>query len=242
MNMNLLQVRTKFRAVSGRFDLVNDDFSDNGADFFINEGRKYLDRLDETQKSWASCFRFVEIGQFSASFPFCRAIKEVWAMSTTARWQLEKKNLQDLITGYMTGLPSSRTNAPPLYYSPCLTRYIPEDALVADIESFVGWVDVPAGGAHEYNAVLINVPTDVKISLDIKGLYYSHELTDDTDTNFWSGAHPMLLIMAAMRQLEIVNRNTQGVRDWEASIGTDTRQLGMDLVEELIAGVTQIED
>lgn len=240
--MNLLQTRKEFRKISGRFDLVNEDGSDNGADFFLNEGRKFLDRLDETQKSWASCFRFVEIGGFSASFPHCRAVKEVWAMSSTARWQLEKKDLQDMITGYMSGLPSSRTNGTPLYYSPCLTRYIPEDALVADIESFVGWVDVPAGGAHEYNAVLINVPTDVRLSLDIKGLYYSMELVDETDTNFWSGAHPMLLIMAGMRALEIVNRNTQGVKDWEASIRTDVTGLGMDLVEELISEVTQIED
>ena len=240
--MNLLQTRKEFRKISGRFDLVNEDGSDNGADFFLNEGRKFLDRLDETQKSWASCFRFVEIGQFSASFPHCRAVKEVWAMSSTARWQLEKKDLQDLITGYMSGLPSSRTNGTPLYYSPCLTRYIPEDALVADIESFVGWVDIPAGGAHEYNAVLINVPTDVRLSLDIKGLYYSMELVNETDTNFWSGAHPMLLIMAGMRTLEIVNRNTQGVKDWEASIKTDVTGLGMDLVEELISEVTQIED
>jgi len=44
-----------------------------------------------------------------------------------------------------------------------------------------------------------------------------------------------------MRQLEIVNRNTQGVKDWEASISTDLVGLGMDLVEELIAEVTQIE-
>ena len=240
--MNLLQVRTKFREISGRHDLVNEDFSDNGADFYINEGRKFLDRLDETQKSWASCFKFVEIGQFSASFPHCRAIKEVWAASVSARWQLEKINLQELISGYLTGLPASRTSGVPLYYSPCLTRYIPEDALVADIESFVGWVDIPAGGAHEYNAILINVPTSEKISLDIKGLYYSMELDAETDTNFWSGAHPMTLIMAAMRQLEILNRNTQGVKDWEASISTDTTGIGMDLVEELISGVTQIED
>jgi len=240
--MNLLQTRTQFRKVSGRFDLVNADFSDNGADFFINEGRKFLDRLDETQKSWASCFRFVEIGRFSASFPHCRAIKEVWVGSITARWQLEKIALQELVSGFLTGLPSSRSVGTPLYYSPCLTRYIPEDAEVGDIESFVGWVDIPAGGAHEYNAILLNVPAEEKLSVDIKGLYYSHELTADTDTNFWSEVHPLLLIMAAMRYTEVVNRNTQGVKDWEASIKTDMTGIGMDLVEELIAEVTQIED
>lgn len=239
--MNLLQLRTQFRTISGRHDLVNADFSDNGADFYINEGRKFLDRLDETQKSWASCFRFLEVGQFSASFPYCRAIKEVWAGSTSARWQLEKINLQELISGFLTGMPASRSVGKPLYYSPCLTRYIPEDAVVADIESFVGWIDIPAGGAHEYNAILVSVPTEEKISLDIKGLYYSHELTADTDTNFWSGAHPLLLIMAAMRYIEVINRNTQGVDDWTNAISTDMTGLGMDLVEELISEVTQME-
>ena len=40
--MNLLQIRTKFVQLSGRYDLVVDaaggDYSDNGADFFINAG------------------------------------------------------------------------------------------------------------------------------------------------------------------------------------------------------------
>ena len=240
--MNLLQLRTQFRAVSGRHDLVNADFSDNGADFYINEGRKFLDRLDETQKSWATCYRFINIAGFSASFPYCRAIKEVWAGSTSARWQLEKIDLQELISGYLTGLPTSRSTGAPIYYSPTITRYIPEDLEADDFEAYIGWVDIPAGTGHEYNSILINVPTNEKISVEIKGLFYSHELDVDAAENYWSAVHPMLLIMATMRQLEIVNRNTQGVKDWEASIGTEMKQIGMDLVEELISEVTQIED
>ena len=239
--MNLLQLRTKLRELSGRFDLVNGDYSDNGADFFIYEGQKHLDRLNETQKSWASCFRFVEPGFFAATFPYCRAIKEVWAASTTARWQLEKKNLQDLITGYMTSLPSERTNGTPLYYSPGITRYIPEDATADTFESYIGWVDIPSGNAHEYNSVLLNVPTDEKIVLDIKGLFYTAQLVYDADENYWSVAHPALLIMSAQRMMEVFNRNTQGVNDWDNAIREYNTQLGMDLVEELIAEVDQIE-
>ena len=48
--------------------------------------------------------------------------------------------------------------------------------------------------------------------------------------------------MGYMRQIEIVNRNTQGVNDWTNAISTDMVGLGMDLVEELISEVTQIED
>jgi len=239
--MNLLQERTLFRSLSGRHDLVNEDFTDNGADFFINEGRKYLDRLDETQKSWGSAFKFMGVGRYSVSFPYCRAIKEIWVASTSARWLLEKMALQDMIEGYLTGLPSSRTVGTPLYYSSCITRYIPENATAEDLEAFIGFVEVPAGNAHEFNTILVNVPTSEKLTVIINGLFYSMELVNDTDENYWSAVHPMLLYMAAMRQIEITNRNTQGVNDWVSSITTDMKQLGMDLVEELIAEVNVME-
>jgi len=44
-----------------------------------------------------------------------------------------------------------------------------------------------------------------------------------------------------MREIEVVNRNTQGVQDWERSIGTDSKALGSDLVEELISEVSEME-
>ena len=102
--MNLLQIRQQLRAVSGRFDLINADDSDNGANFYINAGQKYLDRLTTTQKSYGICYRFCAVGAHSVQFPYCRAVKEVWAATTTARWQLEKKNLADLIAGYFLSL------------------------------------------------------------------------------------------------------------------------------------------
>jgi len=239
--MNLLELRRKFRDLSGRFDLVNEDGSDNGANFFINEGRKFLDRLDETQKSWASCFRFINVGGFSAQFPYCRAIKEVWVASTTERWQLVKISLQDLIASYMADLPGERTTGTPAYYSPALTRYSPANADLADLESFLGWVDIPSGPSHEYNSILINVPTDTKIVADIKGLFYSAELSNDNDSNHWSVNNPSLLVMAAMRFTEVFNRNRQGVNDWDTAIAVEMKQLGMDLVEEIISEVDQME-
>jgi hypothetical protein len=239
--MNLLQIRNQFREMSGRFDLVDALGVDTGANFYINEGSKFLDRLDETQKSWASAFRMLKVGSYSTSFPFCRAIKEVWAATTSARWRLEKLSIQDLIQSYLLGLPSSRGSGIPLYYSPCLTRYIPESASVIDLEAFIGFVEIPSGNAHNYNAILLSIPVDQVTMIDIRGLFYSLELVADTDINTWSVSHPMLLCMAAMRAIEVVNRNTQGVKDWESAISTEMTQLGMDLVEELIAEVDQME-
>jgi len=240
--MNLLQLRTKFRGLSGRFDLVNADFSDNGADFFINEGSHFLDRLDNNQKSWASAFRFIDVGKYSASIQHCRAIKEVWATSTTARWELKKKDLQELINGFLLGTPSSRTSGEPAYYSPTLTRYIPENLASEDFESFLQWVEVPSGNAEEYNTILLSAPVDKKIVVEVKGLFYSSKLVEDTDENYWSVVHPLLLYMAAMRYVEVINRNTQGVNDWDRAIAKDVRSIGMDLVEELIVGKDSMED
>jgi hypothetical protein len=239
--MNYLQLRLKFREISGRFDLVSDAGVDLGAGFYINEGRKYLDRLNETQKSWGICYRFMETGFWSVHFPYCRAIKEIWVATTSSRWQLEKVRLQDLISEYLTGLPSSRSLGTPLYYSPCITRYIPENVTINDLEAFIGWVEVPIGPAHDFNAIMVDVPTSEKLTVMIHGLFYSAELVNDLDENYWSAVHPLLLITAAMRQIEVVNRNTQGVNDWDNSIKGDMQTLGFDLVEELIAETSEME-
>ena len=157
-------MRTKFRDLSGRYDLVNDDFSDNGADFFINEARKFLDRLDETQKSWAVRLCRLDVDAIYATFPYCRSIKEVWVTnSAEGRWQLEKKDLQDLMDGYLMTLPDEMESGTPLYYSPCITRYSPNSPAPASFESLMGYVEV---ANSNYNAILLNVPT----SDDIKGI------------------------------------------------------------------------
>jgi len=239
--MNLLQIRQQFRTLSGRFDLVNIDGSDNGANFFINEGRKFLDRKDDTKNSFASRYKVLNTGRFSASVEQCRAIQEVWMATTAGRWQLEKKSLQDLMTGYLSGFPTGRTNGTPLYYAPCIVRYIPEGAIPSDIGAFIGFVENPAGNSSDFNSILLNVPVDRQSMLDIRGLYYSKELVADTDVNYWSECNPSLLLMSAMRYIEVFNRNTQGVKDWESAMSTDIKQLGMDFIEQQIAEVTEME-
>jgi len=242
--MDLIQLRKKFRSLSGRFDLVNEDGSDNGVDFFINSGQRHLDRMDETQKSWGSSFRFLEADRYSVQFPYCRAIKEVWVGSTTAKWQLDKKDLQDLLAAYFTTLPSGIDSGTPLYYSPTISRAVPETYKTPadELEAFIGYVDVMSANHFAYNSILISPPTDEKLVVEVKGLFYTDQLTEDEDKSYWSEVHPDVLIMSAMRMVEVVNRNTQGVNDWDNSIAAAIVGIGKDLVEEEIAGVTQIQD
>jgi hypothetical protein len=238
--MNLTQTRHLFRTLSGRYDLTDAD-SGEAADQLINEGSRYLDRHGTVQKSVASCFRWLEVGLFAVSFPFCRAIKEVWIATNSERSQLEKKSLQDLLTGYMADLPSARDTGTPLYYAPMLTRHSPDNQTAAEMEAWAGFADVLAGNSEEYNAVMIAPPPEEKIHVEIKGLFYSPRLVNDTDKNYWSVNHPTLLCMAAMRQLEVVNRNRAEVTSIERGIKEELAVLEFDLVEEEIAEVSQME-
>ncbi len=242
--MSLLQIRQQFRTLSGRFDLVAEDGSDTGANFFVNSGQRHLDRLGQTQKSFATCFRFLEIGKYSVQFPYCRAVKEVLVGTIESRWELEKKDLQDLLAGYFTTLPSGIDPGMTLYYSPAITRAAPEtyNTPADELESFSGYVDVLSGDHFAYNSILVAPPTNERLAVQIRGLFYSDQLVEDTDKSYWTEVHSDILIMAALRSIEIINRNTQGVNDWNNAIATAITGIDMDLVEEEIAGITQIED
>ena len=59
IEMNLIQIREKFRDLSGRYDLVDDDATGT-ADFLINSGSKFLDRLAEVQKTTATYYKLLD--------------------------------------------------------------------------------------------------------------------------------------------------------------------------------------
>jgi len=153
-------------------------------------------------------------------------------------------DLADLIAGYFTELPSGIDPGTATYYAPAVTRAAPEtyNTPADELESFTGYVDVLSADHFAYNSILIAPPTDERLAVQVKGLFYSDQLVEDTDKSYWSEVHSDVLIMATMRAIEIINRNTQGVNDWNAAITEEITRIDMDLVEEEIAEVTQIED
>ena len=234
--MNLKQVRIKFRDLSGRHDLVTEDGADVGANFFIQEGMKYLDRLVETQKSYAEFHKILAVGGWNIQMPQCRAIKEVWAASTTLKWQLDKMDLQDLIAGLMPSLVSQLDQGTTLYYSPTLVR------VVGDIPVTISnFVDVITPTGEGYNAVLVLPPPDENLLITVKGIFYFDDIVEDTDENFWTVVHPSILVKAALREIEVFNQNQTKIRMWDAVLAADITGINKDLVEEEIAERDQME-
>ena len=85
---------------------------------------------------------------------------------------------------------------------------------------------------YEYNGITWMPPTDVAIVVEIQGLWYSKKLALDADNNYWSVNHPEALIAAAAYILEVMYRNTEGMKDWLGAITMLTSGIEMDMIEE----------
>jgi len=240
--MNLLEVRTQARALSGRFDLINEDGSDNGFDFHLNQGMKWLDRKVFHQKSAGRVFRLIEADGYFVSFPYCRSIKEVWVATTTTRTQLEKMTIQDFRVAYPEPWGAVGTGTP-LYYTPAYLRSVPETnaETVGGMDAIVGYTDIMVGDNYEYNGVLLAPKADQQLHVEVWGYFYTEPLLAETDQNYWSVQHPDILIMGALRQVEVFYRNTQGRLDWENAINEMLFDVDKDMVEEGISEVDQME-
>jgi hypothetical protein len=238
--MDLSEIREKFIEFSGREDLMNTDGSDNGADFFIQQGQKYLDRLANIEKSEANSYITLAAGEYYGFVENCRAVKEVWAKSSTTRLQLKYKKPQDLLLMYSKPV-SGIDQGTPLYWTNALIRESPDDAEIT-IEYFAGaQVQANVGAFYPYNGVVIYPPVDEAYVINVKGLYYQKELILDADENFWSVQYPMILITSALRQLEVVYRNSEGVKDWDAALEKEMMLLDMDGVEGDIADSVEMQ-
>ena len=234
--MDFLALKNHLMYLSGRYDLAQGALGT--ADVigtFINQACRALDRATSHQKSPAEYFTFIEADAFHASIQYCRAIKEVWLASTTARWQLEKMPLADLITEYYLS-NDDVSSGTPLFYSPVITRRIPEGGDISSFSSYMTYLDSQTGIGQDYNAIVIAPPTDTKVMADIRGLFYTKTLSFDNDTNYWSVNHPLTLLKTALDQISTF---TEG--KFKDSIIEDIIGIDKDLIEEEIAETDQME-
>jgi hypothetical protein len=214
--MNLAEIRKMFVKLSGRYDLVLPDGSDDGADFFIREGQKFIDKLVEHESSGGLVELSFVVGDYSKALD-ARAVKSVFAVSSDGvRWPLEKVLFSDMNRLYSENAENI-TRSVPVYYSPIPARSTG-----------------PVSGS-KYNGIMIFPPTDSDIVLEVFGKVHAGDLIDDSDNNFWTDNHPMVLVLSAMRYLEVTNRNREGVRDYETAITNELTLLEKDFVEQEIA-------
>ena len=240
--MNLIQIRQKFAEITGRYDLVNSDYSDNGANFYIQQGQRFLDKRAQNRRSRGSYFFKAVAGVWYIKLSDCRAIEEVYVNSSTERWKLEKKDLSWLRLEF-PDLVSSTDQDSPLYYSPAILRGTDITDIAAN-GSFFNYVLAQAGN-EEFSGMVILPAPDVQLVVEVVGLWYEPDLTlgatPDTNESYWTVNYPDILIQAAAYKLEVMYRNTQGAKDWMSAIDLALSDIDKDIVTEEWAGVDQMD-
>jgi hypothetical protein len=252
--MDYKDVRKKFVTLSGRYDLVNPDWSDNGADFFMNAGQRFLDRLQSTGKMQAKHIQSVAAGTIKVYSTGLRVVNAVWVgTSTDGLIQLSKETLSGLREYYGEQLSSSDRGTP-IYYAPAIFRPFTDALTSTTLASYYDADDLifPTAPAttptHFANTgVIIMPPPDKIYYVSIYGLFYSPDLSATvaagvwTQTkSFWSEVYPETLIKAALMQVEMFYRNSEGVKDWESGVMKDISGFDKDAAEEEAVDISEM--
>jgi len=236
--MNLLKLRTQFVKISGRYDLVVDqtDWADNGADFYIQAGQNFLDRLRDTPKSYNSIFTKLESGEWYVAFSKCRSIREVWINNTAGRSELEKKPMNWLYGEYSSTVADTDRGTP-LYYCPAKLRSI-DNVDQDDLGVFFNYTE---DGSNEFRGILIFGAPDEDVVVELQGLFYSDALNQDSSTSYWTDNWPETLVKATMHQLATFQRDHTDATNWLRAIHGDLEGIDKDGVDEMISDITQIK-
>ena len=236
--MNLLEIRTKFTELSGRYDFVTDteSYGDNGANFLILSGQRWLDRTFEILKSSANYYTTLSQGNWYILVPECRTIKSVWVSSQNVRInELKPLSLERMRRCYAE--PDANNIGCPHHYAPCSIRTQPEVAGQSTIRPGT----IVLEDNFPYNAIAFDTAVSDGTQIEVNGYFYQSPLVYDTDENFWSTQHPWILVLATMRAMEIAHRNREGVADWETAIRSELQGLEYDYVDQLSLPIRQME-
>lgn len=227
--MALLAVRTLFEQLSGRADLVNADGSDNGANWYINKGQRWLDLHKLSPNQYGHYIDNISADGYYLAVSDCREIHEVWINDAEDRIKLEQKSVEWLKSEYSEVIADVDSGIP-LYWAKAKVRGVE----VTDYQSLGTFLDyvVTETGNESAKAILIAPPTEEAVTVDVVGVFFSPTLSDDTDKSFWTENYDNILLMAALRQLEVFYRNTAGVQDWERAITQELEQLDFSEVEQ----------
>ena len=235
--MDLTDLRADFTRISGRSELTVAQ-----VDRYINRGQNYLDLLTEFKHARARDFQVVAANAMSVTFTSkCRVIQEVWVMDDVGRWELQKYDMNTFRREFST-MPSLLDAGMPTQYTPAILRTNPDPITIADFTQYLGFLDVNVTGtSHAYNGVIFRPPTDKQYVIEVFGKFYTPDLTAADPDSWWSFTAYTAILHAALRELEVDYRNTEGANDWKTSIVDITTMLSMDDAEEDAIGINAFE-
>jgi len=230
--MNLLEIRTQFAKLSGRYDLVNNDFTNNGADYFLKAGLKFLDRRVEFDKDFGLHFTQKSSASYFTEVASYRTIESVWyADSADGRYELEYMAPLEFQETYGTEPYYDGDSGDPKYWTMRITREIPDGTSPDVIGNYA--TEILADGTQVLKQGILVAPALTNAGqLELWGKFDTAFPSLDTDTNYWFSKFEHIAINAGLFQLENSYRNTQGAKDYLAAIDIELAGIDKDTVED----------
>lgn len=195
----LLYVRTKAAKTSGRYDLVDSEFGDNGMDYFINQAQKWLDQKVRHPGLEGRYLKVLSAGDQALRIERAIAITGIWlTKSDGTQFKLVREDLNRLLLNYQ-----SAENGTPVYWCYDVGNISPQQESVSDLSSFSEVDTIVLSDPYEKASIRLFPPADdTGWTLQAYGRFYSPLLVDDGDKSWWTVNHPELLVAATIAEIE----------------------------------------
>lgn len=230
--MSLLEVRREFIKQSGRVDLVvnTTNHTDNGADFFIKAGQRFLDlRLGYPQEEAELTFALAT-SAITTTLANVRAILSVAVRDSgdnTINY-LKRKSIRELREEYgdeHASLGAVDTGEPRSWA--------------------LGWLrDGVVDDAGELGQVVLFTmpPADKQYTIVTRAKLLAGDLSSNSAVSFWTEEHPDVLVQAALYKLEGSYRNNEGSRATLRMIDDALLGIYHDKIEQMQVDQTHLKD
>ena len=231
-DLNLLAVRKEAVRASKRYDLIaNGDISnatDNGMNAYINEAQQYLDlHVDHPKqiRRWKGVLAnagvqievpgLMDVGTIAiiddTSSPASRTDITKGIMGSEEIRTYAEKLIANMETGEPCKWALNNIGLAPTQLTDTASTFISA--------GIVDYTDIKflSGTTYDFatEGIFFDKVADHAYNVDIRGKFWSPQLSSDTDKSLWTVLFPGLLALTTAYILEGRMRNTQGLRDWQ---------------------------
>ena len=210
--MSLEVVKELFEEVTGRHDLVISTNNVNAV-WLINQGIRWLEKTYPLKNTSSTYKVDLAADTWYIRLNHCQTITSVWVTdSDKDRTKLEVRSKSYMLSNYGEEFGELDTGKP-IDYCPTVNRA----ALSTQTSTYDSYAS-DLTSMKDYNGLIVLPPADETYSLLIEGEFFSEDLVDDDDENFWTENCPMATALAASLMLDFVYRGKEGASAGKSNI------------------------
>jgi hypothetical protein len=223
-----------FKDWSGRHDLEDETIV-----YYLNSGQRFLDDLTDHSQTAS---RYIYAGTVGLSYlsltAQAKVINHIDLIKDEEVFHVYEIPLHELQI-LSTTLPSFKSNSLPEYFALANQRKVSSGALPSVDQGHLAIIET--GTKSNKLGILFECPLDQTYTVDIYGKFYSSDIVEGVDPDtIWAIQYPFTLLHSALYKLEISNRNTEGAKDWLASMQTDLGLIDKNVAEQTSNNINEM--